>query len=130
MRKIIMAAIILLFVASSTYAEAKQENFKDKFKLEQGYWLHLDNIDVWGSPRNATLQLTMHHDVSDEQILPSGTIFNLYDGAVLIAQGELRTVFSGKDYNIIDIRNLTQYDKVTGDEILYQEKIMLGKRVR
>lgn len=71
----------------------------------------------------------MHNDVIDEQVVYSGTSFNLYDGAALIAQGELRTVFAGAYYNIIDMRNLTQYDPVNGEIILYQEKIILGKRV-
>lgn len=130
MRKIlIMAAIVLLFVAGSTYVEAKQ-NFKDKIKLEQGYGLSVDNIDIWSSPRTATLQLTIHNDVVDEQVVPAGTSFNLYNGAALIAQGELRSVFSGAHYNVIEIRNLTQYDQVTGEVILHKEKIILGKRVR
>lgn len=114
MRKILITiAIALLLVIASPAGAASKKVLSDTLDLEQKYKLHLESVDVAGSPRTATLQL-LRGGVVDEKVVVSRDNFELYDGGTLIVNATLDSVFVGATGYIVQIRNLVQYDKDTG----------------
>lgn len=83
--------------------------------LEQGYKLRLVSVDLDNSPRTATFLLTQG---GGKQIVTSGEYFSFYDGDTLILTAKLDSVFAGMTVNLVQIRELVQYDKTTGEIIL------------
>ncbi len=125
MRKIlIMIAITLLLIIASPAGAASKNVLSDTLDLEQKYKLHLESVDVAGSPRAATLQL-LRGGVVDEKVVVSGNNFELYDGGTLIMNATLDSVFAGATGNLVQIKNLVQYDKDTGAIILTVDRVLL-----
>ena len=113
---IIIAIALLLLIAGTAGAVNDGIDKKNNtLNLEQGYKLHLVSVDAKASPRMATFQLT-HEGV--KQIVIQGDNFSFYDGDTLILKAKLDAVFAGATADMIQILNLVQYDKKTGEIIL------------
>lgn len=125
MRKIVITiAIALLLVIASPAGAASKKVPSDTLDLEQKYKLHLEIVNAAGNHRTATLQL-LHGGVVDERVVVQGDNFKLYDGRNLILNATLWSVFVGSDGYIVQIRNLVQYDKDTGEIIRTMDRVSL-----
>ncbi len=125
MKKIVvmLAIAVLLVVVSPAGAANTDTKLTDTLNLEQGYKLHLVSTDVNSSPRTAVLQL---NHAGDEKVVASGDEFSLYDGqAHLIVTAKLDAVFVGATGTLVQIKNLIQYDKNTGEIILTMDRVIL-----
>jgi len=125
MKKIVvmMAIAVLLAVVSPAGAANTDTKLTDTLNLEQGYKLHLVSTDVNSSPRTAVLQL---NHAGDEKLVASGDEFSLYDGqGHLIVTAKLDSVFAGATGTLVQIKNLVQYDKNTGEIILTMDRVIL-----
>lgn len=125
MKKILllMAIAVLFAVVSPAGAVNTDTKQTDTLKLEQGYNLRLVSTDVISSPRTAVLQLNQG---GDEKTVVSGDEFSLYDGqSHLIVTAKLDAVFVGATGTLVQIKNLIQYDKDTGEVILTMDRVIL-----
>lgn len=125
MKKILLllAIAVLLVVVSPAGAANTDTKLTDTLKLEQGYNLRLVSTDVNSSPRTAVLQLNQG---GDEITVTSGEDFSLYDGqAHLIVTAKLDAVFVGATGTLVQIKNLVQYDRNTGEIILTMDRVIL-----
>lgn len=124
---LILITIVFLLVAFTTSVEGKQEENSGKFKLNQGYYLKLANVDADGI--TATLQLTRGSNgkIIAQQIVHEGDILELEDNGKLIVDGEIHAVFYGQIYQAVQIDNLNQYHKIKGDVIFSDSRLTLIK---
>ncbi len=124
MRKILVMMAIAVILAAASPAGAVNTDIKltDTLTLEQSYKLHLVSVDLNSSPRTAVLRL---NHAGDEKEVASGDEFSLYDGQALIVTAKLDAVFAGATGTMVQIKNLVQYDKNTGEIILTVERLYL-----
>lgn len=124
---LILITIVFLLVAFTASVEGKQEENSGKFKLNQGYYLKLANVDADGI--TATLQLTRGSNgkIIAQQIVHEGDILELEDNGKLIVDGEIDAVFYGQIYQIVQIDNLNQYHKINGNVIFSDSGLTLIK---
>lgn len=124
---LILITIVFLLVAFTASVEGKQEENSGTFKLNQGYYLKLANVDADGI--TATLQLTRGSNgkIIAQQVVHEDDILELEDNGKLIVDGEIHAVFFGEIYQAVKIDNLNQYHKIKGDVIFSDSGLILIK---
>jgi hypothetical protein len=122
-RMLVVIAIALLIVVSNTAdAISINKDVNDSIKLEQNYKLRLVSIDMSGPVRSAVLDLIP----GEKKTVLSGENFSLYRGETLVLKGRLDTVFVGALAELVQIKDLVQYDE-DGIIILTMEEVLLSK---
>jgi len=97
----------------------------NKQKLEDKYKLHLEGVDIDGS--HAWIQLIKKNKVVDNLVISEDGHFELYDGDVLIVDGNCSAIFAGLKSCVIKLENVKQYDE-NGNIIFSQDIVMLGTK--
>lgn len=122
-RMLVVAAIALLIVISNTAGAASiNKDVNDSIKLEQNYNLRLVSIDASGPVRSAVLDL----NPGDKITILDGENFSIYRKDILVVEGRLDAVFVGATGELIQIKDLVQYDE-EGTIILTLERVVLFK---
>jgi hypothetical protein len=122
-RMLVVIAIALLIVVSNTAgAVSINKDVNDSIKLEQNYKLRLVSIDASGPVKSAVLDLIP----GEKKTVLSGENFILYRGENLVLKGRLDTVFLGTLGELVQIKDLVQYDE-DGTIILTLERVLLFK---
>ncbi len=123
MKKILaVMAIALLIVLSNTAGAVSIKDVTDTISLEENYKLRLVSIDASGPVRSATLDL----NPGDKITILDDENFSIYRKDILVAEGRLDAVFIGHISEMIQIKDLVQYDE-EGTIILTLERVVLVK---
>ena len=123
MKKILaVIAIALLMVLSNTAGAVSIKDVTDTISLEQNYKIRLASIDASGPVRSAVLDL----NPGDKITILDGENFSIYRKDILVVEGRLDAVFVGATGELIQIKDLVQYDE-EGGSILTLERVVLFK---
>jgi hypothetical protein len=93
--------------------------------LKQGYELTLMAADDNSDPKQIWLQFTRGGETIDERIVSLGDSFSFYDGNSLIANARFSQIFQGAQGLMVQIMDLNQYNRNTGEPILYFDRVIL-----
>ena len=118
----VIIAIALLFVLSNTAGAVSIKDVTDTISLEQNYRLRLVSIDASGPVRSAMLDL----NPGDKITILDGENFSIYRKDILVVEGRLDAVFVGATGELVQIKDLVQYDE-KGTIILTLERVVLVK---
>lgn len=119
----IMIVSILLMTSSAGVISAKKDKITDTLRLDDKYKLHLEEVDVDGS--HAWILLIQNNTNVDNLIVSVDEHFELYDGDVLIVDGNCSAIFAVLESCVIKLENVKQYDK-NGNIIFSQDIVLLG----
>ena len=123
----ILVALALLLAAVSLSGATGEEQFSDKLELKQNYTLYLDSVDWKGQ----TIVLYLYRDdtgaIIDKALVAKGDSFVLSHDGDLIVTGKLDQIFIGTKSYLVLLKHIYQFDKETGENILYIERAMLEK---
>jgi len=123
MKKILaVIAIALLIVLSNTVGAVSIKDVTDTISLEQNYKLRLVSIDASGPVRSAMLDL----NPGDKITILDGENFSIYRKDILVVEGRLDAVFVGATGELVQIKDLVQYDE-EGTIIFTMERLILFK---
>ncbi len=126
MKGILIVAIALLILLSNTAgAVSINKDVTDTIELEQNYRLRLVSIDASGPVRSAMLDLNPGEKIT----ISNGENFSIYRKGRLVVEGKLDSIFIGITAELIQIRDLVQYDE-NGTVILTLDKVTLFKTYR
>lgn len=93
--------------------------------LKQGYEITLMAADDRSDPKQIWLQFTRGGETIDERILSLGDSFSFFDGTALIANARFSQIFQGAQGLMVQIMDMNQYNKATGEPILYLDRVIL-----
>lgn len=118
----VMAIALLIVLSNTAGAVSITKDVTDTIRLEQNYRLKLVSIDASGPVRSAVLDL----NPGDKITILDGENFSIYRKETLVAEGRLDAVFIGATGELIQIKDLVQYDE-EGTIILTLERVVLFK---
>jgi hypothetical protein len=93
--------------------------------LKQDYEITLMAADDNSVPKQIWLKFTRSGETIDERIVSLGDSFSFYDGNALIADARFSQIFQGAQSLMVQIMDLNQYNRATGEPILYLDRVML-----
>ena len=126
LQNIFVIAIVLIAgigIASASNAKTNL-NKLDSINLENGYKLKVLDADARSDPRMGTIEVKKGNDVQVQTIIASNQFFFYNDNGNLMVSGTLDSVFAGATADMIQIRDLTQFDS-NGNIIAYFDKVTL-----
>lgn len=135
--QVLVAIALLLVIAGSAVAMAKQEEIEQKkitpfspeqkkitdtFNLKQGYNLHaVVNVNV----NKTWIELIRANgDLVDDNVFDHGEYFSLYDDETLIVEATKLILFNGTKSNLVVAHDFVQYNKNTGNPILTMDRLI------
>ncbi len=123
---LIVTAAILLFAAANTAVVADRvTDLNDSINLDQNYTLYLASVD--GKSRTAEFHLIYDLHVLDKKVVSEGDSIALFHGGDIIVAAKFDQLWVGSGGYSVEINNLYQFDRDTGRNILYTERVMLQK---
>lgn len=125
-QNIFVIAIVLIAGIGIAGASNVKTNLNklDSINLENGYKLKVLDIDARSDPRMGTIEVKKGNDVQVQTIMAPNQFFFYNDNGNLLVSGKLDSVFSGATADMIQIRDLTQFD-TNGNIIAYFDKVTL-----
>lgn len=97
----------------------------ETFKLKQGYDLVLMAADDRATPQQIWLKLSHNGEAVDDRVVALGESFNMYDGSALIVTSTFDQIFQGTESLMVELTELSQYNRNTGMLMLYQDRVMM-----
>jgi len=122
----IIAIVLIAGIGIATASNEKLNlNKLDSINLENGYKLKVLDADARSDPRTGTIEVKKGNDVQVQTIIVGNNFFFYNDNGKLMVSGKLDVVFSGAIADMIQIKNLTQFDSNGNIIAYYPDKITL-----
>ncbi len=93
--------------------------------MKQGYDLVLMAADDRATPQQIWLRLFRNGEVVDDSVVALGETFNMRDSSALIVTSTFDQIFHGTESLMVELTELSQYNRNTGMLILYQDRVMM-----
>lgn len=117
---------VTLLVTLHPTVHVKPQTPTATIDLKQGYEITLMAADDRSDPKQIWLEFTRGSETIDDKIVSLGDYFSFNDGNALIVNARFGQIFQGAQGNlIVQIRDLNQYNRATGEPILYLDRVML-----
>ena len=93
--------------------------------LKQGYEITLMAADDRSDPKQIWLQLMRGNEIIDDSVVSLGDEFSFNDENALIVNARFDQIYDGAQGLMVQIRDLNQYNRATGETILYLDRVIL-----